>query len=510
MLLKGLLGFAAALACHSCAHRDTGHVFISEMPHEEAVADPRYARSIEKSRRLVLEVLKMNALPGAQLAIAIDGEVRWSENFGFSDVGAQERVKAGTLFRIGSLSKSLTALAVGKLKEQGKLNIDAPISQYLSGLPASYRAITTRQLATHQAGVRHYYGADLSTKHEAFPDVRDALKLFIHTPLLFEPGRNFSYSTYGWVLTSAVVQQACGKKFQAYMQQDVFTPLGMVHTFAEVPREKHADVSTFYVRSHSGFSWQEAPPEDLSFKLGGAGFYSNANDLAAMGAALLKGGFLRKETVSSLFEVGRTVSGASTGYGIGWYLLEFGEERIVASSGSMSTAKAHLMLFPESNIVIAFVANSGDIVFEEENLVYLADIFGQEKKDKNAFVFSVPPRNKWKGMWRIEHEGSTTRPGDAFLYFFNDNTLRFAGRMMEGQNPPVHLEVTQVTDSSIRFIAPFEKYTADFTLVLSGDTLKGVRRIKKPINEEMKRVLHMQDELSDLLRPKTIAKGYKL
>jgi CubicO group peptidase (beta-lactamase class C family) len=211
-------------------------------------AAPAYRHAIAKSRRLIAEATRHNGLPGAQIAVAIDGKVCWSENFGYADLGQGRVVQPNTLFRMPCVSKMYTAAAVARLVQEHKLDLDTPVVSYLPELPGHYAGITTRHLVSHQAGIRHYYGADTPEKTGHYADVSDALDVFIGAPLLFPPGTDWAYSTYGWVLLSAVVERVSGKPFLRYMQEDVWAPLGLVNTFAEIPADRKKDLSTFYVK----------------------------------------------------------------------------------------------------------------------------------------------------------------------------------------------------------------------------------------------------------------------
>jgi CubicO group peptidase (beta-lactamase class C family) len=156
------------------------------------VYSDRFELAILKSRRLITEANRLSGLPGAQVAVAVDGKICWSENFGFSDLQQGSPVTANTIFRTASVSKLFTACAVAKLIQEGKLNLDTPVIRYLPELPAHYANITIRHLVSHQSGIRHYFGADLPAKEEHYADVNDALQLFVQAPLLFPPGKDLS------------------------------------------------------------------------------------------------------------------------------------------------------------------------------------------------------------------------------------------------------------------------------------------------------------------------------
>jgi CubicO group peptidase (beta-lactamase class C family) len=159
----------------------------------------------------------------------VNGKLVWSEGFGYADRERQIPVTNETQFRIGSVSKPLTAAAVALLYEQGRLDLDAPVQRYVPSFLEKGYPITTRQLAGHLAGIRNYRGEEFFLNRH-FNRVRDGLALFERDTLLSRPGTTFAYSGYGWNLIAAVVEGASGQDVLSYMSRAVFRPLGMTHT----------------------------------------------------------------------------------------------------------------------------------------------------------------------------------------------------------------------------------------------------------------------------------------
>src|SRR5712671_8010285 len=167
-----------------------------------------YADVVAGERTLVCQRLATQ-IPGVQVAVAVNGKLVWSEGFGYADAERQQPVTRETQFRIGSVSKPLTATAVVLLYERGKLDLDVPVQRYVPSFPDKGTPITTRQLGGHLAGIRHYQG-DEFTLNQRFPTVTAALAIFQNDSLVAKPGTRFSYSSYGFNLISAVVESASG------------------------------------------------------------------------------------------------------------------------------------------------------------------------------------------------------------------------------------------------------------------------------------------------------------
>ena len=201
---------------------------------QRIIAAP-FTDAISAARALVEAKIQQQRIPGYVAAVYAGGRVVWAEGFGDANVETRTPVWPSTRFRIGSVSKTLTATALGLLVEDGRLDLDAPIQRYVPDFPAKRYPITTRQLAGHLAGIRHYRG-DEFLSNRSYASVRAALDVFDDDSLLFEPGTQYSYSSYGWNLISAIVEGASGEDFLTFMQQRVFTPLGMRHTGPEIGR----------------------------------------------------------------------------------------------------------------------------------------------------------------------------------------------------------------------------------------------------------------------------------
>ena len=333
-----------------------------------------YAATVARERTLVCERLATR-LPGVQIAVAVNGKLVWSEGFGYADAARKRPVTRETQFRIGSVSKPLTATAVALLYEQGKLDLDAPVQRYVPSFPDKGYPITTRQLAGHLAGIRHYKDQEFFLNRH-FATVLDGLRIFQDDSLLFPPGTQFSYSSYAWNLVSAVVEGASGDDFLHYMSAHVFRPVGLTHTAPERVDSLVPGRTQFYDRDSAGI-FHVAPAVDNSYKWAGGGFVSTAEDLVQFGSALLDPGFLKRETLDLLFTSQRTNAGTETGYGIGWFLrTDSLGHRWAFHGGSAVGGTAVFGLDRDSRVVVAILTNLSDALLEPAREIEAA--FDQE------------------------------------------------------------------------------------------------------------------------------------
>src|SRR6266571_1343820 len=351
-LTPRIAGLAAALAAAPLIGLRGQSSCVS---HQARLRPAAYAAAVARARAIVCDQLA-GKIPGLQVAVAVGGKLVWSEAFGYADLAREVPVTAETQFRIGSVSKPLTATAVALLYEQGKLDLDAPVQRYVPSFPDKGYPITTRQLAGHLAGIRHYRG-DEFLRNRHFDTVLGGLAIFQGDSLLFPPGTKFSYSSYGWNLISAVVEGAAGQDFLTYMSRNVLRPLGLTHTAPDRVDSLIPNRTRFYERgADSGFV--PAPPVDNSYKWAGGGFLSTAEDLVRFGSALLEPGFLKAATLELLFTSQKTTAGEPTGYGIGWFVATDGRgHRWVSHGGGSVGGTTAFSVDRDSRVVVAITSN---------------------------------------------------------------------------------------------------------------------------------------------------------
>jgi CubicO group peptidase (beta-lactamase class C family) len=306
----------------------------------------------------------------------VDGRIVWAEGFGFADLEQRVAMWPHTKMRIGSVSKPITATALGLLYEQNKLDLDAPVQKYVPSFPNKKYTITTRQVAGHLSGIRHYEDREdaevFNTRHYA--TVLEGLSMFKDDPLRFEPGEKYHYSSHGWNLLSAVVEGISGQSFLSYMQENVFAPAGMRHTIADLNAEIIPNRARFYVREDG--KWRNAPYVDSSYKWAGGGFLSTPEDLVRFGWAIANAQLLKPETVTLFTTSQRTNDGKETGYGMGWGVSTDakGRRRIEHGGGSVGGASG-LVVYPAQRVVVAMIVNTDGIPDRDQLMQSIAEGF---------------------------------------------------------------------------------------------------------------------------------------
>ncbi|MCH7772382.1 MAG: serine hydrolase [Bacteroidetes bacterium] len=315
-------------------------------------ADSTDAEAIAKARYYMNELQERFKIPGMAVAVAIADSIVWAEGFGYANLEKKIPATPQTMFRAGSVSKVFTAGAVALLYEQRKLDLDAPVQKYVPEFSDKGYVVTTRQLAGHLSGIRHY-NLDEEEDKKHYDDVISALELFRDDDLVHPPGEKYSYSSYGWNLISTVVQRAAGQSFLDYMREHIFTPLNMVNTAADDITADIPNRSLFY-------DGQEVAKDiDLSYKWASGGFLTSVEDLVRYGSAFLPDSdFLKPETLELLFTNQKTNDGKAIPHGIGWLVGKFENgNSLYYHPGSLLGGQAILVVQPKDRIVVAMLAN---------------------------------------------------------------------------------------------------------------------------------------------------------
>jgi serine beta-lactamase-like protein LACTB, mitochondrial len=367
-----VLALCCAGVCLSCGLTRQGQGAASA-----AQATP-YAAARENADRQAKEWL-LRGTPGLALAVAVDGKIVYSEGFGYADLEERVPVWPTTKFRIGSISKPLTATALMQLVEAGKLDLDAPVQKYVPSFPDKGSPITVRMVAGHLAGIRHYHGDEMNIQRH-YDNVLEGLKIFENDPLVSPPGTKFNYSSYGFNLLSAVIESASGEPFLAYMQDHVFTPMGLVHTAADQNTQIIEQRSRFYELAKDGHQ-ENAPYVDNSYKWAGGGFLSTAEDLVRFGSTMLQPGFLQAETLKTMFTPQKTKTGEPIEYGIGWFIHKsHSGQSVYEHSGGSVGGTSQLILYPATHVVVALVTNLSGGTWKGEEVEAVAEKFASPQK----------------------------------------------------------------------------------------------------------------------------------
>lgn len=340
----------------------------------------------QTATRRIEKMLDTTSVPGMSVTVMKDGKIVYSKGFGKANLEHDVPVTTDTRFRLASVSKLVTAAAVARLVDTGKLDLDVPISQYVKDIPDAIGVVTSRQLTGHLAGIRHYQTKDfvpVSIDNKNFTTVQKSLDIFKNDPLLSTPGTKYRYTTFGFTLLAAVVSGASGQPFLEYIEKEVFNPIGIKSGGPDSPFLVVPNRTSFYMNGPQNKTLN-APYVNPSYKWAGGGMLMSSTDLARFGNGHLKAGFIKETTLQNMFVSQKTSDGNETGVGITWRIAKgyFGNA-IYHHEGSMHGTRSALLVYPEQGIVVAFMTNlSGTPGFGYQTAQLLAQPFLEKKSGK--------------------------------------------------------------------------------------------------------------------------------
>ncbi len=317
------------------------------------------AHAVDQARALARALVAKHNLPGLSVSVGVDGDVVWAQGFGWANLEERVPVTPLSRFRVGSVAKSLTSVAMGQLYQAGRVDLDAPVQKYVPSFPKKRWPVTVRELMAHTAGIRDYRGDEfLNSKH--YDNILDGLKIFENDPLVFKPGTQYLYTSYGWNLVGAVVQSVAHEPYLDYMRTHVFAPAGMRHTVPDDVARVVPHRTAYYVHDKQG-RLRNAPYVDNSYKWPSGGFLSTPDDLVRFGFALLDGKLLKPATRKLLWSPVYLTSGKPIGRGLDWKLGTDAQGRHhVGHMGGSVGGRTVFRIYPRQHMVIAATTNLSD------------------------------------------------------------------------------------------------------------------------------------------------------
>jgi CubicO group peptidase (beta-lactamase class C family) len=306
--------------------------------------------------------LKTQGVVGAAIGIIQNGEIVYLKGYGLADRENRTPVTAQTVFNWASNSKPLAAVAAMQLVEKKSLDLDADVRKYVPEFPDKGNVITARQLLTHQSGIPHYANGQIVPTKRRYPtpqpfmDPVFALDTFNQSPLLFAPGEKVSYSSYAYILLSAVVQRAGKEEFQAQIDRRIAKPLGMKSLQLDLESGTQGHWATGYTKNADG---RVVPAKEQVnyWKHGAGGFKSNIEDFARWAQGLINRQLLSEETEKLMWSRQTLSNGEGTSRGLGFTIEDQGGLK-VSHTGKQDEVATRLVLYPRARHGVVVMCNS--------------------------------------------------------------------------------------------------------------------------------------------------------
>ncbi len=336
------------------------------------VASPAYSTLIEAARTRLVAMRAVRHYPALSVSVAVGREMVWADAWGWANIEKRTVATTASRFPVASISKPLTAAVVMRLAERGALELDHDVREYVPDFPKKAFPVTSRQLLSHQAGIRHYRRIRTTPwlseayLNRDFPDLSSALSLFADDRLAFEPDAGFLYSSYGYTLLGTALEGATGRKFLDILSEELLVPNRMSSTGPD-RRDTIGGRTSDYVAAKAPGTVRTTRVTNSSYKWPGGGLLSTATDLVRFGQALLADDIVPAEVRSVMFTPRLLRSGAENPmrYGLGWRVTAIRDpadttRRLTAvyHGGSGIGAESALVLIPASRVAVAITGNA--------------------------------------------------------------------------------------------------------------------------------------------------------
>lgn len=292
--------------------------------------------------------------------VAQNGEVLLSKGYGLADRQQGTPNLPQTRFRLGSVTKQFTAMAILILQQQGKLDVQDRICQYIDACPQEWQAITIHHLLTHTSGIHNFTNMLSYRWLMAKPTTPEqTMDVFNDLPLDFQPGERYKYSNSGYVVLGSIIERASGQTYEEFLQQEIFTPLKMNNTGYEHP---DSGVAVGYSRTSA-----EKPAQfiDMSVPFAAGALYSTVEDMLLWDQALYTEQLLPRSMLELMFTKHTSMGEENASYGYGWMIMEDGERTIVQHGGGINGFRSLIVRYPEEKVLVVILSNQENTPVEE-------------------------------------------------------------------------------------------------------------------------------------------------
>ena len=321
---------------------------------------PSYTNFEQRANTLVDEHVKRGDFLGVAAGYYHEGCGSYVTGAGFGSKYKQLPTNSNTLMRAASITKPMTAIAIMQLYEDGIIDLDVPIQRYLKSYPVKTQGeITVRHLLKHTSGIPHYTSKWEALSFSDYPTLNAATEVFKHKELQFVPGTQYLYSSYGYTVLGAIIEEVTQMSYEDYMREHVWEIAGMYDTGLEKSGHRYGNKSNLYLKI--GTTYIKSPTTDLSNIYSAGGVQTTVGDLLKFGEAILQDKLVEHKTLQMMINAtdGLAPAIGDDPYGLGWAVYDHPKlGKIIQHGGSQPGASSFFAIFLDHNIVTAVLSNS--------------------------------------------------------------------------------------------------------------------------------------------------------
>lgn len=454
---------------------------LSSLPVQAAVEFN--AETTQKLDALIGEKISWTGdTPAYSILIDQGGTVVYEKNIGFADIGNQVAATRDTVYKIGSISKSYTALAILQLLEQGKVDLDAPVSQYLADYEGPGAVATVRQLLTHTSGIPNY-----TALPEAAPIMswvvnsrEDIVALFRDKPLEFEPGSNYSYSNSGYYLLGLIIEAVSGQDYFEYLKANVFQPLDLNATYPGAYEQIVPLQARGYLVTQEGFANAAPTPQLTPFSAGT--LEASAVDLVKYRRAVFHSAAVSDKLRGWLTETTTFPDGTPQSYALGALSVThfYGHSRW-GHAGGISGFNSMHDYYPDEDLTIVVLVNANGAPLSASDLAgrLAREIFSIPQLNDETVDVAEEILNSYVGTYRMspfrimgEFMRVVLKDGSLQLQMNDDDENPMLMPLLARSNSEFALAISE--DFRISFVSEAGEVTG-IKVLMSGEVSPGTR-----------------------------------
>ena len=293
--------------------------------------------------------------PGGVVLVVKEGKVIFRKAYGLASVELNVPMQSDMIFRIGSITKQITAAAVLKMVEEGKVNLDAPISRYVDELPKAWAAVTIEQLLNHTGGIPNHTETPTywSRMREDLPPAKLLEAYVAHLPLDFKPGSKYQYTNTGYILLGMLIEKVSGQTYADFLRSRFFEPLGLKQIRYGSETELIPGMVPGYTKGP-----KPAPYRSTTQTFASGGLVSNADDVARWLQLLYEGKVLKPESLTRMMAPTKLKNGQEVAYGFGVGFRTFENTRLAGHAGGVPGYKSYAEADPATRTIVVILNNT--------------------------------------------------------------------------------------------------------------------------------------------------------
>lgn len=315
------------------------------------------AKSHTKQIDVLLNDLFEKNGPGGVALVVKDGKTIYRKSFGMANLELGVKMKPDHIFRIGSITKQFTASAILKLVEEGKIKLDADITEYIKGYPTHGHKITVDHLLNHTSGIKSYTGMkkwDTEVRKKDFTPA-ELVDYFKNEPMDFKPGEQFKYNNSGYILLGHIIELVSGKTYEEYIQENIFTPLNM-HSSSYGSSSKIIK-NRAYGYDKDKENYKNADFLSMTQPYSAGSLLSTVDDIHTWYKAVMADKVVTSENRKKAHTRSVLNSGNETDYGYGWSIGNIQGTNIIEHGGGINGFLTASLILPEKDVFVAIFSN---------------------------------------------------------------------------------------------------------------------------------------------------------